>query len=57
MSGICFRLSDSLAHTLGVVSSIQDVKIDRGSLDKVKCGVGELKTLIATQHSNVVSNV
>nr|XP_032519619.1 NF-kappa-B essential modulator-like [Danaus plexippus plexippus] len=50
-------LSDSLAHTLGVVSSIQDVKIDRGSVDKVKCGVGELKTLIATQHSNVVSNV
>ncbi|CAG9563743.1 unnamed protein product [Danaus chrysippus] len=50
-------LSDSLAHILGVVSSIQDVKMDRGSLDQVKTGLAELKTLIATQHTNVVSNV
>nr|XP_026496478.1 optineurin isoform X2 [Vanessa tameamea] len=50
-------LSDSLVHTLGVIASLQDVKLERASVDRVMSGLAEVKRMIEKQHSAALSNL
>lgn len=50
-------LADSLVHSLGVVASLQDYKLERASIDRVKSGLTDLRQMIDKQHNTVVSNI
>ncbi|XP_046970171.1 optineurin isoform X1 [Vanessa cardui] len=50
-------LSDSLVHTLGVIASLQDFKLERSSADGVTGGLAELKLMVEKQHSAALSNL
>ncbi|XP_047535879.1 optineurin isoform X3 [Vanessa atalanta] len=50
-------LSDSLVHTLGVIASLQDFKLERASVDRVMGGLAEVKQMIEKQHSAALSNL
>ncbi|CAH2089817.1 unnamed protein product [Euphydryas editha] len=50
-------LSDSLVHSLGVVASLHDYKLERASIDRVKSGLSELRLMIEKQHKTAISNI
>ncbi|XP_023939725.2 optineurin isoform X2 [Bicyclus anynana] len=50
-------LSDSLVHTLGVIASLYDLKLERGSVERVKTGLIEVKQMIERQHSTALNNI
>ncbi|XP_034835447.1 optineurin isoform X1 [Maniola hyperantus] len=50
-------LSDSLVHTLGVIASLYDFKLERCSADRVKSGLAEVKQMIERQHSEALTNI
>ncbi|XP_050352157.1 optineurin isoform X2 [Nymphalis io] len=50
-------LSDSLVHTLGVIASLYDFKLERASVDRVMSGIAEVKQMIEKQHSTALTNL
>ncbi|CAK1553086.1 unnamed protein product [Leptosia nina] len=50
-------LTDTVVQAMAVLSSVQDVKQERASMDKVKAGLSEIKQMILKQHSTVLSNI
>ncbi|XP_068620288.1 optineurin [Battus philenor] len=50
-------LSDSLVQTIGTVASLYDYKLERGSVDRFKSGLAEVKQQLERQHSFALNNV
>ncbi|XP_045537465.1 optineurin [Papilio machaon] len=50
-------LSDSLVQTLGTVASLYDYKLERGSVDRFKSGLAEVKQQLERQHSYALNNI
>ncbi|CAH2232399.1 optineurin isoform X2 [Pararge aegeria] len=57
LTGLSNDLSDSLMHTLGVIASLYDFKLERCSADRVKSGLAEVKQMIERQHSAALTNI
>ncbi|XP_045527589.1 optineurin isoform X1 [Pieris brassicae] len=50
-------LSDDLVRTMGVISSIQDVTLERASIEKVRAGLIDVKQAISKHHNTVLQNI
>ncbi|XP_022119615.2 optineurin isoform X2 [Pieris rapae] len=50
-------ISDDLVRTMGVMSSIQDVTLERASIEKVRAGLADVKQAISKQHNTVLQNI
>ncbi|XP_013137009.1 PREDICTED: optineurin-like [Papilio polytes] len=50
-------LSDSLVQTLGTVASLYDFKLERGTVDRFKSGLADVKQQLERQHSYALNNI
>ncbi|XP_048483519.1 optineurin isoform X1 [Plutella xylostella] len=57
LNAITHGTSDSLVESLGLVQSLQGLKLDRGSADEARASVGELKTMLERQHSAALNHI
>lgn len=46
-----------IVKTMAAISSLQEVILDRASIEKVKAGLSDIKNTLSTQHNSVINNM
>ncbi|XP_026763341.2 optineurin isoform X2 [Galleria mellonella] len=57
LNGLTNGIVDNLVETIGVVASLYDFKLERGTVEQFKSGLGVIKQKLENQHSNTLNNI